>query len=76
MDTELTEYIASLRAGIISLWNRLEVEQVVQEAFMNSCSGPKPSIAEKVSACIHMYVCTYCTYMYVRMYVHSCVCII
>ena len=65
MDAELTEYVASLRAGIISLWNRLEVEQVVQEAFMNSCSGPKPSIAEKVSACI----CTYVHIIHIRMYV-------
>jgi protein regulator of cytokinesis 1 len=47
MDRELSEYISGLRTSIVSLWNRLEVESKVQEAFMESCTGPKPEIAEK-----------------------------
>ena len=55
MDRELSEYISGLRSSIVSLWNRLEVEPKVQEAFMESCTGPKPEIAEKV--CMNICMC-------------------
>ena len=70
MDRELSEYISGLRSSIVSLWNRLEVESKVQEAFMESCTGPKPEIAEKV--CMNILYVRMCLVYMCIYYMFAC----